>query len=238
MDCNTARLLLELARPGELDEGEAGALEGHLAGCPECGGRAAAGRTFDQGVRSAMLAVQTPPGLRDRLLEGLRADRVPWHRHRVRRAVPWMGAAAAALLALAGGWLWYARPVEVEPAEVWRSVAFDRPGRAQVEEALRRMGADVVAPNLDYAFLTTYGLAELPGKPGRVVPQLVFRSDTRCAVVFVLDTRRFKIADFEPPSGAPYKMELLHRAGDRFAYLVFHNGENLDWLKPVGPEAT
>jgi hypothetical protein len=242
MDCNTARLILELAGGAELDAIEARALEEHLAVCPECDARASAARRFDQAVRAAMLHVDPPEGIRDRLLEGMRTDGQAHRQRRLRRSVRWAAAAAAAVLLGLGGWCWYAmQRTEVNPAEVWRYAAFDRPGRAEVEASFARMGVQATAPELDYSYLTAYGLAELPGKPGRTVPQLVFRREVPgpfvCAVVWVLDTHRFSISEFEPPSGSPYKIELLQRPGDRYAYLVYHNGDDLDWLKPAESRA-
>ena len=49
MDCRTARLLLDFARPrpAELAAEEAAALEGHLTGCPECDSLARTERQLD-----------------------------------------------------------------------------------------------------------------------------------------------------------------------------------------------
>jgi hypothetical protein len=111
-----------------------------------------------------------------------------------------------------------------------------RPGRVEVQEAFRRLDVPIIAPDLNYHYLTTHGLAELPGYPGRIVPQLVFQRDGQNAVVFVIDTRRFTLPDrFEPPSGSPYHIERLEPDAEPFAFLVFYTGDNCNWIKNPEP---
>jgi hypothetical protein len=140
---------------------------------------------------------------------------------------------------------------------VWQASVADRLGRDEVEASFRHQGFAVTAPDFAYNFLTAHGLAELPGYPGRVVPQLVFQDPAPAvgirlhdggagvvpvAIVWILDTRRFNIAglddNFESPTGSSYRIDILHQPGEVFAYLVLHNGQNLDWLKPPEPPAT
>ncbi len=240
MDCNTARLLMEFARPGELQATEAEALHRHLDACADCASWSAAERQFDQRIGVALRDVAAPEGFRQRLLTRLQEDRLGQQRMRRRRMARWASAAAAALLLCSSACYWLAHQRQrLDPADVWTSlVASDRPGRAEVEAGFARMGTTVVAPDVDYGLLTTYGLCELPGQAGTVVPQLVFRREMLCALVYVIDTRRIDMVSFEPPSGSSYKMDLLQQPGDRFAYLVFHNGEDVNWLKPTAPAAT
>jgi hypothetical protein len=237
MDCKTARLLLDFARPGaaELDPAEADVLERHLAGCPECDGQFHAERRLDQALGQAMRRVDLPPGLREQLLARLEADRGEWHRRRFGRFMRLAAAAAAAVLLTWGAWRWFAgRPTPLNPATFYDAVAFTPRGRTEVEDSFRRLGSPIVAPNVNYALLTAHGLAELPGYPGRVVPQLVFHHALQDAVVFVIDTRRFDLPrDFERPSGSRYQVEVLPQADDHFAYLVLYTGDNLAWLDPT-----
>src|SRR5690606_38408018 len=76
MECRTARLLLDLAHPpaDPLDAADAGALEGHLACCPDCAALARGQGRFDDAVGLAMRRVAVPEGLRDRLLARLEQE--------------------------------------------------------------------------------------------------------------------------------------------------------------------
>src|SRR5262245_10465360 len=107
MDCRNARLLLEFARPltAELDAGEAEALQGHLADCPECGALAREERRLDEHLGRAVRDVPVPEGLRDRLLARLATERDAWFRRWLLRAV---GVAAGIALAVWLVWLYRA----------------------------------------------------------------------------------------------------------------------------------
>src|SRR2546423_15106509 len=64
MDCNHARLLLEVAHPvaTELEAPERKALAAHLADCPECGAWAEAERRADEKIGAAVRDVAVPGG--------------------------------------------------------------------------------------------------------------------------------------------------------------------------------
>jgi hypothetical protein len=238
MDCTTARLLIDFARPhaGELEADDAAALERHLAGCPDCDRLRHAERQAEERLGRAMRAVEVPPGLRDQLLARLDSERSDWQRRRFARAFRAVAALAAVLLLAWGCWRWLGgRPARIDAPRVWQEYAFERPDRAGVEKSFQREDVAVVVPDLNYALLTAHGVGELPGYPGRFVPLLVFHRDHLEAVVFVLDVRHFEVPDFEPPSGSPYHIERLNPAGERFIYLVLHNGEDLEWLKNPQP---
>jgi hypothetical protein len=239
MDCNTARLLLDFARRGPIEIEDTGAaeLEQHLARCPDCDRHARAEARRDEVLGQAMRRVDVPPGLRDQLLARLEVERGDWYRRRFANLLRAAAAVAAMLLLVWGAWRWFASArTPLDPDHVWQEVSFHRPGRAEIELSFRRLDAPIVAPDLNYAYLTAYGLAELPGYPGRVVPQLVFTRDTRNAVVFVIDTRRYCLPDhFEPPSGSPYHIDRLEPGGVHFAYLVLYTGDDCGWLKHPEP---
>jgi hypothetical protein len=186
-----------------------------------------------------MRQVEVPPGLREQLLARLEADRGAWYRARFGHALRLAAAAAAVLLLLWGSWRWFtARPTAVDPIRVWEEASFHRPGRADVEDSFRRLDAPIVAPDLNYDFLIAHGLTAVPGYPRCVVPQLVFQRDNQSARVLVFDLQRYPLQSFEPPSGFPLRIERLDSTDGHFAYLVFHTGENFDWLKNPEPPAT
>ena len=62
MDCKTARLRLEYARPAsaEMDATEAGALDEHLSTCETCDQLARAEHRADEAVGKAMRRVDVP----------------------------------------------------------------------------------------------------------------------------------------------------------------------------------
>jgi hypothetical protein len=238
MDCQTARLLLDFARRGpvEMEAGDTTELEQHLAHCPACDRLGRAEHRLDEALGRNMRQVEVPPGLREQLLARLEAERGAWHRRRFGHALRLAAAAAAVLLLVWGSWRWLAaRPTAIDPVRVWEEASFHRPGRAEVEESFRRLDAPIVAPDLNYAFLTDHGLTEVPGYPGRVVPQLVFQRDSQNAIVFVFDLQRYPLQSFEPPSGFPYRIERLDSTDGHFAYLVLHTGDDFNWLKNPEP---
>jgi hypothetical protein len=251
MDCTTVRLLLECARPNaaELDAAEADALERHLAGCPACDRLASDQRRTDDTLGRALRQVEVPSGLREQIFHRLDRDRAEWQRRRFGRALSWVAAAAAVLLVIWGGWRWLAaRPTRLDPDYTWHQANERQSNKAMVEEAYRRLDVPMASPDLNFVLLIAYGLGEVPGYPGRVVPQLVFHHQAQDAVVYVIDTQRFGLppqaGEYESPTGFRYRLHVLgqdanpFQDGDRFAFLVLHNGDDLTWLRPPEPPAT
>ncbi|HYT95625.1 MAG TPA: zf-HC2 domain-containing protein, partial [Gemmataceae bacterium] len=146
MDCKDARLLLEFARPGdkELDHDEAEALRQHLADCPDCSAQAQAERRADEHIGLAMRAVPVPAGLRERVLQKLGPERVPWYRR-----WPVRVAGAAAVLLLLGGlgyvWWWDDRPA-VDGRVICEQVDPPPRTRGAVEERFKALNVTTVAP--------------------------------------------------------------------------------------------
>src|SRR5262245_7563408 len=101
MDCKTARLLLEFARPGhlELDPEESLALETHLRDCSDCGPIAQVERSLDEQLGHAMREVSIPADLRPRLLAHVAGARRSYYRRLAGR----LSLAAAVLVAVVAG---------------------------------------------------------------------------------------------------------------------------------------
>jgi hypothetical protein len=244
MDCKTARLLLDFARPQarELEAEEAQALESHLDRCPECHSQARSEREFDQHLGRAMRQVEVPAGLRDQLLARLESARGDWHRQRFAHAARLCVAAAALLLLAWSGWYWirqhWVSPIDTQRvAEAIGNDATEDP-IARTERQLKALGADTqLSPNLDYHLLACPPfLAELPGYPGRMVPSLLFMRNGRVALVYLIPKKA--IPETLPAiDGGSFKAQLLPWEGEPYRFLVIHDGDDLRWLEPPVPQA-
>jgi hypothetical protein len=242
MECKNARLLLDFACPqaDELTDEDARALEEHLAGCPHCAKAAQSQRRFDHSLGLAMRHVEVPDGLRDRILArvapGPAASR-RWLLHAARGTA----AAAALLLLVWGWWQWRAasRPAPDVPF-IFEQVnhGLPRPDRAGLTEAFERLGVSTRLPNLDYAYLSSYGIEELPGMPGKRVPCLRFEraGGKDRARVYVLSGEDFDLSALPERAafdqGYDYKLEIRHSVAGRYAYLIFYTGDNFSWILP------
>jgi hypothetical protein len=245
MDCKTARLLLDFARPEarELEAEEAANLQRHLDHCPDCHSQASSERQLDERLGKAMRQVEVPAGLREQLLARLESARSDWHRQRFAHASRLSAAAAAVLLLCWAGWYgvrehWIA-PIDTQRvANAVSEDALEAP-RARTEKALKALGFDTpLSPHLDYSMLECPpALAELPGYPGRNVPMLVFARNGHAARVYLI--REKAIPKNTPASigGGSYKAELLPSEGEPYRFLVIHDGDNLHWLRPPEPPA-
>jgi hypothetical protein len=254
MDCKTARLMLDYARPlaGELDAAEAHALARHLAACPECEAEAEAERRCDDSLGRAMRRIEVPGDLRERVLERLSKDRRDAYHRRLHRVLRWTAAAAAVVLLSWAGLYWLGLPPsQLLPERVWEQATYHPLDKHDLEAHFRRRDLPMEAPNFNLALLIGHGEGEVPGYRGRVVPVLFFHHQAhpgQAAVVYVLDTRRMglppKSGEYEAPSGQRFKLQVLgadgnrYQDGDRFAYLVLYDGDDLEWLKPAEPPAT
>jgi hypothetical protein len=247
MDCDTARLLLELARTHASDLGaaEADELQQHLGRCPGCSARDSAGRRLDERLGGAMRQVEVPEGLRDRVLARLEAERGRWYRQRLGHGMRALAAVAALLVLAWAWWHWFPpRPPTVDVEEFLQQAEADalQPSRDRVQESLRRIGADAPLPeNFNYAFLTAYGVTELPGQPGRKVALLEFTHPRLHvqALVYVLPDREFNLDGLTPRAvtGSRYKLQVIFPEAQPCALLVLHTGEDLSWLLVSEPAA-
>jgi hypothetical protein len=245
MDCKTARLLLEFTRPGsaELDAAEAGDLERHLSGCPDCDALSRSERQVEEHLVRAMRQVAVPEGLRGQILARLDGERGDWLRRRYGHVL--RGMVAAAVLLCVWGWMYWhnSQLPAVDAEQVVQAASITAAGPAEVNAFLKSMGFEEFAPDaltVNYAYLTTYGVSELPGYPGKHVPEMVFthlgRDRRAVAKLFVVSAKQFNLHDLLhgslPPNGYKYKLELLPGTTNRVAYLILYTGDDINWLKP------
>jgi hypothetical protein len=246
MDCKTARLLLDYARPNshELDETETRALEEHLAGCTDCDQLASADQRADEVIGRAMRAVEVPDRLRARILTRLAEEhgqrRRRWPVYSLRGAL-----AAAALLLLAFGlWRWSmnhpAFPAErlVNQANDWVMV---HPDRKQVQDAFKAQGVEMTAPaDLNYNYVRFLFLANVEG---RTTPTLLFNNKdknsasgvSQHALVYIVSDDQFDTealpANSQASNGYEYKVFIHRPEGDHFGYVAYYTGDDLNWLR-------
>ena len=246
MDCKTARLLLDFARPQarELETEEAAALETHLDRCPDCHNQARGERQLDDILGKAMRQVEVPAGLRDQLLARLESERGDWYRQRFAHGARLVVAAAAALLLLAWGvWYWVHEraPSRIDPGEVAEAVQRDaaEDPQTRTKEALKQLGFETpLSRHLNYHLLAYPPvLANLPGYPHRMVPMLTFERSGRKACVYLI--REKEIPSDTPASigGSTFKAELLPWEGEPYRFLIIHDGVDYKWLQPPEPPA-
>jgi hypothetical protein len=240
MDCKSARLLLDFARPQarELEAEEAAALESHLDHCPDCHSQARSERQLDDCLGKAMRQVEVPAGLRDQLLARLESARGDWHRKRFAHAVRLSVAAAAVLLLGWAGWFWLQEHLVAavdtqRVAEAVSNAATEDP-RTRTARDLKELGYETPLPHLDYSLLICPpALAELPGYPRRTVPMLVFARNGRVARVYLIAKKAIPQDAAEWTGGSSFKAELLPASeGEPYRFLIIHDGENTNWLRP------
>jgi hypothetical protein len=231
MDCRTARLLLEFARPstGELDVREVEHLDEHLTACAECNAAARAERDIDAHLGRAMRTVAVPQEPRSRLLARLRQERNRWYRRHL-----WTpAAAAAAVLIVLGVWFGLSRQggLPVANLDEFYHRLNSRLGAppSQVAEWFRDTYQlhTTVPPQFDYTWLAFYDLADFEGKR---VPFLFFIRDDAVARVYVLSDSQFDLDRLEKPAGYSAVEVLRHPTDKHFAYVVIYTSKQLDWF--------
>ena len=246
MDCNTARLLLEFARPGaaELDARESNELAGHLDHCPDCNTAARTEKRLDDWLGRAMRQVEVPGALRANVVARLHAGRTEWYRQRIGHYVRFAAAAAAVVFVVWGAIRWsQPAPTVLDLDGLCQQTQEFRVSMSQekVQEWLRELGTDVPAPaDLRYQYLAMPpAMAKLQG---RDAPVLYFHDPTnadRTARVYILSAKKnFDLkklpTNFSPQGGYDDHVEVVSPS-DGIAFLTFYTGDNLVWLKmPAG----
>lgn len=235
MDCKTARLLLEFSRPApaELEAGDADALAGHLADCPDCDAIHQAGSAADARIGRAMRNVPVPADLRGKLLARLATDKDVWYRHRLLRVAA--VAACIAILATLGHIFWNYRP----PVDLAIALSQEVPqSPEEVERWFKEQAhVDMTAPaEFNYATLTHWSMAVYQGKQ---VPLLVFSNGTDSASIYVLSSRQFNLESLgnTPDSlSGHFNVKVLgYVPGDAYAYVAVYTNLKPFLIRPSTP---
>lgn len=234
MDCKTARLLLEFARPGsaELQGSEAEALENHLGSCADCDALARTERELDNHVGRAVRDVPVPDRLRGRVLERVRTER----RKRRRGVLAWgaRAAVAAAVLVLAawGIFSWHRGrlpDVDVSVAHL-HDFVIQSADREKVEEWFREdYNVTISAPaSFNYGLLKSFNLVPYQGKQ---VPALLFVHENHRARVYILSDKEFNLSSLDmverSDSGGLTVEVWRPSANPQVAYLIVYTGNSL-----------
>lgn len=228
MDCKTARLLLEFARPltPELDEGEGDALVGHLADCPACAAAHRAERRVDDHIGKAMRDVPVPEGLQARIHAKLAVQKD----RRYLRRLSWaaVAAVAASVLLVAGITYWGQKPaVNLEEQYVLANKPL--PQDPSAVGAWFGRPALLAPTQFDYQGLIQCDWVSFQG---RKVPCLLFRQGSELAWVYILNDRQFDLKSLagQGPLSGGRSISLLWPSGgeQHTAFVVIFTGGLLE----------
>jgi len=241
MDCRTARLLLDFARPrpAELEPADRADLDGHLADCLDCSAVFRAERRADEAIGRALRDVPVPDGLRGRILDCLAAQRDRWYQRRLIR----LGVAAAAVVLVGwGAWTWLRpSPMDVNLDLFAEAVNVLPASAEEVDAAFRESHVFARAPReleFNFALLARIVRADFQG---RLVPVLEFRHGISDAWVYILDARHFNIdtIDIQRRGSGRFTVEAFPSHDRQFAYVIVYRGGPLEaFLRRSRPPAT
>jgi hypothetical protein len=242
MDCPSARLLLAYRRPGgpaELTPEDAATLDRHIAECPACAAAARRQDGFDEALGSAMRAVTTPVGLRDRLItDALARSGAIWRRTVYQYATAASILVMAALTTAGIG-------LALRPAFDTDQVANEYANRYEVPEpSVRDFLAKADVPttlpyDFDFALLDGVGYDLING---RMVPWVQFRLPPRdgaqrpdTARVLIVRKSRFRLDpnQFRNTQNSFFNVLVVPDDGRGVGYVILYTTPALDlFLKP------
>ncbi len=251
MNCDTARVLLELARnAADLESADRQELERHLEQCADCRGRAEQSQRIDAWLGPAMGAVAIPIGLRERILSRLANERNAYYRGWLLR-----GAVAAAVLAATfTGMYWLvwggrATDVQIDPIALVNRHSGPLPKHVDdIAPWIRAQGVnfhDVPSRfrhNWHFANVRLIH-AEIVHENGIAIPTLVYQTNDHKseAVVMFLPRGKFPLDRLPGPeqAGGTYGQATALGAADGDAYVALvvirkGHGEPSDFLTGPG----
>ncbi len=253
MDCKTARMLVDFARPhaSELDPSETQSLDEHLGSCAECGRLAQRERRLDGHLALAMRAVPIPIDLQERLQTRLLNERNQVYRKQI---VRWATAAAAAVLIGLGIWqLLPARDQGPRPISLERLTALQQPPPRQASELNNYFGRqdvlvgeipDVLVKELEKEInfdLVQAGSVQRLG--GFIFPTLHLKKDQSSARLILLPKGSYAANEANDlqqeqkkyPTGSKRYVFGSPGVDAYIALLVIESGSYADFQKPSKP---
>jgi hypothetical protein len=228
MDCKTARLLFDFARPlsCELEKGEAERLQEHLADCSECSSLFRVERKVDEYFGQTMRTVAIPEGLANRLKTKVNLERRRWYRQRI-----WLPSAAVAIAVVLIGVFLGLRTSRPLPGVNLEKVYHDNISRNLSAQSVNEWFYDTykvkttAPPQFNYLCLIHRDLAQFEGKQ---VPLLVFFSDRELARVYILSAKDFDLKAIREAKPTGYPVEVLPSNDPNLIYVVIFSGGQLD----------
>jgi hypothetical protein len=233
MECRDAQFYLRLRRHAadELGTEVSADLDRHLTGCPACAADARTVARLDTALATAMRNVPIPPGLRERLVVKLSAQRGSVLR---RQAYRYAAAAAVMLLAVGLGYgaIWQARPkMDTTAFLMERDALVTNPEIA--EETVRKwLVSEDLPDRLPEPF--DYGYYDIHGKTpvqGRDVPFVRFRKLSESGVVESATVYAFREKQFDlnAVQGAQtsHHQATVNKQGRRVTFVVVHTTPEL-----------
>ena len=239
MDCDLARLLQMLARPGELSAADADALTRHLASCPGCAAKASSASGFDRVIGSAMRDVPAPASGK---LGARRAVQVAASAQR-RGQVLRVGSLAAAILVACGlavGTVSRLRPdADGNRIVVEAGHAVENP-EGEVRAYFQGQGMPLPPFEFDYTHHLNHGRMPILGTDAPAVTFAITGPDGRIekATAYALSRNRFRVADLRFAQASFYNVTVLDGpVGSGLRWAVVHTTPSLTpfALKPVPP---
>lgn len=234
MDCNLARQLLPLSRPGgaDLDAADRADLGRHVAACPACA--AAADRAFDASLTRAMRAVSVPDGFSTRLQTRLIAARMAFFR----RLFLYAFIAGLAIGLAWSAWTAWMRPT-FDPVQLAQQTyelngSSRGPQEAQglATDWLRRFDSRLEAPDdFNYNLLSFAEPASFQGL--NAVPTLVFARQNATMRVHVVRERALKnLGDMHEEMGGCSVETRRYAAMPGWVFIVVTSGGPPDAFRP------
>lgn len=233
MTCHHSRLLLAF-RPDELAGEDRATLDSHLRACPACAIAARNESAADSAIRSALIAVPVPDGLRAKLHAHVSAKQgAAWRKN----ATWWSARTLAASIALVlAGVFGYAvtRPI-ASPEIIGNTLDLEGWNKEQaVSDWLTKEGlpADLPKP-FEYGYHVFHGT----GSVGELkLPCVIFHNGRDSCRVYVIRKSAVQApaGGWKNASGSQFNIETFDRG--EWVYVIAYTSQTLDpFLKQAGP---
>ena len=245
MDCPSARLFLAYRRPSgpaEFAPEDAAALDQHLAGCPACAAVFHRQDGFDAVLGTAMRAVTTPVGLRDRLITTALARQGAIWRQTVYQYVTAASILVMTALTTAGIGLALRPTFDTDQYAIEHANRFEVP-EPSVRDFLAKANVPTTLPyDFNFALLDCVGYDRIDG---RMVPWVQFRLPPRqgdhrpdTARVLIVRKSRFKLDpdQFRNTQNSFFNVMAIPDDDRGVGYVILFTTPDLDrFLNPALP---
>jgi len=238
MNCHLSRLLLTF-RPDELAGDDRAALSAHLQTCPTCSAAAKNGAATDAAIRTAMLAVPVPDGLKAKLHSAVSATQSASRWRKARRVASVALAASALIVAVGFGWWFFSRPslssdemiVLLDQQQLMKEQAV---GDWLVSEKLPAELPELPG-RFEYGYYAFHGTQPLKGMK---VPSVVFHNGQHQCRVYIIREHMVQTPEggWKDVFGSEFNIKVIKKDG--VVYVIAYTSPTLDpFLQPARPVA-